>query len=337
VRFLSGGLVLVLVAAGCRTRLFDDEGAIADASAAAADAAVSAQRCDTAQLVSVALRDIGAPDTDDAGGGNRYAATIRVLLTFPWRPGCDIPGQPTATATVDLENHVTIVTAIAHLWRSSAGDTACGPAVDGNQVLVLSDLPDVANFASARIRVVDGAPGGTASLELPIQSAPLVVSCDARPVGQGCDSDCQCRAAMTEARCIPCGGGLVGCPDGVFGHCAISCAQDADCPDSRPSCSGHASVPWSCGIGSCMSPCPRGQVCVGGPDSGSGCHPPPTAPSGMPACTCSDDCGPSGICTLARDPPGHCVLPCATDADCPATSIPGRPYMCVDSQCLWHG
>lgn len=198
--------------------------------------------------------------------------------------------RPLAPVGVSYDSATNTYTLTVFAWD---GPT-CGRQITLARSVFLSD----AGRPKPGLAVVrDGAPGGTATLELPIQ--PLYDGHCGTANGSGCTSDAQCTASDPLTRCSY-----------DLAECKRLCFDDADCPDSEPRCDYgfcYANEP-SC---SRFDACSAGQVCVSA-GAGAACRPGQTARPGQ-RCTRDADCGPGALCQC-----GACLLGCATDADCPS-------------------
>jgi hypothetical protein len=306
--------VLLVLLAGCRSRLIDpatgDEGGPSDA----------AQCASLHERIAVPLTRLEAIDAPPFAG-----AAWRVRIGFRWRPACDVLGDVAVVQLLDSGPDLAIT---AHLWRSS--DVACAGAVETTAIVVLSDTlpltgPQILN-------VGDRAAGGTLLLGVTVAAAPPGDGgCAAIPLGGRCTRDCQCSAALAPARCVP---RMLGMkyPEG---QCAVSCDEDAACAGISPGCLGAmAVVPFTCASSSCTdAACPFGQRCLSF-EQASGCRPAMQAPTLPRSCRCSADCGPAAVCTLVSEDALACVLPCATDADCPGPHGHCGDLACELGRCL---
>ena len=309
-------LAVMLLTVGCRTRPFElDDGGAGDGGARDMTMVDFAVRCRTHAREFVKLTALTRVDANEALG-----RTLRVRADIPLRQGCDVLADVEATIQPGGATDFVVITARA--WR---GDVSCGPEQTVSRIIDMDDMP----FTNLRVTVSDGAPGGTARLDLAPTFSP-VASCDPRAVGKPCQIDCQCEAGHLLARCVPTARGA--------GTCAIPCHQDEDCRSPLLQCSNAPTptAPASTCIAAgppCTSDaaCPFGRRCLDGP-GGRRCRP-AQATTPPPPCACGADCGFGRVCE--QSPTGmvqQCATPCATDGDCPLAGAPA-PHRCAAGRC----
>jgi hypothetical protein len=318
------GPVALVLLAGCRTQLLSDleDGGAPDAAACAptVGGAPDAGACaGIYQLVAVPLTRLEFLDARPFA-----AAAVRVRVGFSWRPACDVLGDVDAVLRFDSGPDMTIT---AHVWRSS--DAACTCPVEATAIVVISDTMPFTR--SEIISIGDGAPGGKLLVGTTIEPPAPGSDCGAIALGGRCARDCQCRAALDAARCVPEELGA----KGSWGICAVTCTEDAVCPDTAPGCAtAMGPVPFICAAGDCNdASCPFGQSCRSFA-AARACRPAAQAPTPPRSCSCSAECGVGGLCALVGEDALGCVLPCATDADCPGHHGGCGDLSCTAGRCI---
>ncbi|MBI5542320.1 MAG: hypothetical protein HY901_00400 [Deltaproteobacteria bacterium] len=131
-------------------------------------------------------------------------------------------------------------------------------------------------------------------------------------VGQWCNSDCDCAAGLS---CLafagpqgqPRWGCFAPCETGV--DCAAAQGEVCGDPDGAPNL--ICVPPASCE----PSPCPPGFRCGPGPSGGTACL--DERHGRLEACDCDADCLPGLRCVLGLLDSHICMIPCATERDCP--------------------
>jgi hypothetical protein len=281
------GLILLLLgAAGCRTRPLEPSADGGARDLALRDA--GACRVHTRQHARlVRLRFL------DAQPGIRDGRALRVVAGVWLRDGCDRLGP------FDLDYQpggaTDAIRITASVYQASDGD--CGRERAEERALVLSD-GEGRVLSSPRIVVLDGAPGGSLRIEVNWQGP--ANGCPPAGLAAPCDNDCQCQAALRDARCIP--------NDVGDGDCQIPCGIDGDCPSDKPLCSRGDRYVCGQATGPCCgenNPCPLGLDCLS-----CACVARPFAPA--PTCRCGSDCADGQLCVE-----GRCIFPCTTHGDCP--------------------
>jgi hypothetical protein len=294
---VTRALALALLALGCRTRLFEFATPIVDGSAPIDLAAFDGPACSETAFHTLEPVALGGIEQVDKLA--RLGALIRVRISYV-RSSCEVPGP------IDVAVSSTSVQITAHVWRGGSCDKR---AIQESRVLAIED-----GLSAAPIFVADGAPGGTATLQVDAMPEPMPVDCTAAPAGGKCTFDCQCQAADVAARCLPLGE--------VDGLCVRSCAEDADCPDAAPTCGAANLAPSLCGATTCGQ-CPFAQSCASFMQ-GQGCRP-TTARSYLQGCCSDSACRADQICAA----PGLCIYPCVEDADCAPDALCDRSAGCV--------
>ncbi len=173
----------------------------------------------------------------------------------------------------------------ARIWRGAV----CHDSIAERTTVLLSENGPL---MSGTVLVKDGAPGGTASTEVPIQPLPKSGACQAVS-GMLCSND-QCQAQDPKTRC-----------DLDNGGCLPICRVDGDCSDSAPSCNNGL-----CTHGPNVCPdCAPTEHCVT-LQTGAACRLANMTSPGAP-CTVDTDCGAGGLCQNCA-----CLIPCRGDGDC---------------------
>jgi hypothetical protein len=285
-------LAVMLLTVGCRTRPFElDDGGAGDGGARDMTMVDFAVRCRTHAREFVKLTSLTRVDANEALG-----RTLRVRADIPLRQGCDVLAD--VEATIQPGNATDFVVITARAWR---GDVSCGPEQTVSRIIDMDDMP----FTNLRITVSDGAPGGTARLEI---SPKAQTGACGGPQPAMCTLDCHCAAGLV---CLS--------QSATSNRCVTSCNNDADCPPNLPFCGGDSSTPKNVCMGTDLIPgcdCTLGQSCAGGR-----CQPATNAAPEKP-CMCGADCATSQICARMLETSGDpnapiCITPCTTNSDCP--------------------
>jgi hypothetical protein len=239
------------------------------------------------------------------GGGLSapFGTSIRILVEYLLRAGCDVPAD--LTSDLQLGDATDVLSIHAFAWH---GDDAClGALTVVRRVVIVPSQPGENGILAVRD------PMGSTTL-LVTRFGATSPSCTPVDVGQACVSDCGCLAKDPSARCLTLQSGARAC--------GRSCSEDPDCPADGSLC-----VP---GDYRCMfaemcrdaASCPVGQRV-------SSCRCEPFAGAGGP-CSCDADCSADTVCNGS-----FCIQPCVTGADCaPACSGEGCGS-CVDGVCVY--
>ena len=299
-------LLLCLCISGCRTRLLSE----AAPTTEAVDASQPPVDFTLAPLLDLASSDMGPCNYEEYGvvpltrielvdpaGAHHLGALIRLKLVFPMG-ACDYVA--TAGESLSPGNATDGVTFTTYLWRRRGGGPECARIAFGSRVMNASDFP----LSSPRLFAMDGAPGGTATLEVRLGPRPIA-NCDPiLTIGQPCQLSCQCaQPGGHYVQCLPIAPGQ--------GVCAHACAEDSECVPGLPLCDAAASPPFTCTParpdGSCPHECAFGTSCQAG-----ACRAEARPASGK--CHCNEDCAGQQYCDIT----GICFVPCFSVASCPA-------------------
>jgi len=266
-------LVLLAAVAGCRTRPLDDS---RDGGACSTD-----RRLTPVLIESITPEDLNVWD----GVFGRARITFRHLSCAP---------AVSPTVTLDPSRRVVVITARVFSRPDDLTNPACVEVVDKQTVFVT----DVGPFPVGMLALRDGAPGGVAATEMPIQLPPFMVTCT-RMADAPCRLDCHCATAPNGAdRCWA-----------DDGNCVRTCRVDADCGPDAPMCDDGLCFASGPGCAAAGARCELGARCgdVGGH---AVCKPAKSARAGTP-CAVDADCDFGAVCSGCA-----CVLPCVSDADC---------------------
>ena len=259
-------------------------------------AAVDAGPCSHEEYGDVALSRI---ELIDPAGSHHLGALVRVKLVFPMH-ACDYVA--TTGQHVSPGNATDGVVFTTYLWRRRGGGPACDLAVEGSRVVDV----DGSQLSNLRLLVRDGAPGGTATLEVTLAARP-VASC--KPTiawGQPCQLDCQCvQPNGVFVQCIPTAPGR--------GVCARMCAEDSECTQDRPLCDEAAAPAFTCTAARAGGACPH--ACAFGTSCRDGACRPQARPADA-TCRCDGDCPGAQLCDQRQ----VCFVPCFTVSACPETA-----------------
>ena len=314
--------VLVMVMAGCASRLLEGIPDLAAPSTASED--LASQPVDAAmQYVDAAMQTTDAALQQDAGacamhtyvevplgafglldGRLQSRMAFRFIVDVPGGP-CDVPGP--IDVVVQPGNATDFVGLTAHLWRSTSTDPAC--AATSSHFTRDVTLDANAPLSSPSLLVRDQAAGAVREATFAVANARGGPCLSAGPRME-CNQDCDCAAG---------GGGRCVLEGEVGGVCLSPCSEDTDCVASGVglSCADGQLAVRACGwFDDCVlrGACPFGQTCTG--MNPPHCTPPPGDGIGR-ACSCDGDCALGGVCA----PAGRCVMPCVTSNDCPAPLV----------------
>jgi hypothetical protein len=287
---------MVIAAAGCRTRPWE---IAVESDGGPPDMAQEdlSQVCAQHRLLPrpvTEMRQLNPGQFDP--GQQALGSVMRVLLGVPLRP-CESVGDVQVRLTPG--NATDFATVQVNVWQASFD---CGPPETVYRVAYLgSDLP----LSNLRLVIGDGAPGGTARLDVTVSPRPMADCSTAVPMNGTCQLDCQCEKADPRSRCV--------LDNPRSGRCGIPCEEDADC-DVAQGFHCDTNFDWTCRAG---APPPTMDVCAFGQGCGTTQCRDVAASSvcrmgSAPSCTCDCDCPAGSLCTLA----GTCVTPCTTDANC---------------------
>jgi hypothetical protein len=225
----------------------------------------------------------------DGIGTLQPGAAARVLVTFPYRSGCDRPGD--LEVAVMQGNATTSVAITAYDWIGTKGCSSTKL-----EVRELS-IPSAQLGGNPRIVFQSTTPDGPGTT---LQGAfgPMP-SCTQRDLGDACQADCQCSGAEPLALC------LIG-SDGIS-RCGVPCHSDTQCRGTgTPYCAGDSRYACTeaqacraaseCHLGEhvegCL--CTRERVTAGG------------------LCGCDAQCADGALCTSE----GFCARICTGDRTC---------------------